>query len=141
VAAERRVGLCRSSTCPNPAAMMPAQAKAKQRCQWGSDFSGCPTAARKRTFSRWLAESLSWYGRGGKHPVLDRPLTHVVLPEEVMEALQISNRRLLGIRLHTDVQDAPRIRSCQKHPDQQELPVLRSRLRSVQGPVRPAMQS
>ena len=49
--------------------------------------------------------------------------------------------RLLGIRLHTDVQDAPTIRSCQKHPDQQELPVLRSRLRSVPWPVRPAMQS
>jgi len=49
--------------------------------------------------------------------------------------------RLLGIQLHTDVQDAPTIRSCQKHPDQQELPVLRPRLRSVPWPVRPAMQS
>ena len=49
--------------------------------------------------------------------------------------------RLLGIQLHTDVQDAPTIRSCQEHPDQQELPVLRSRLRSVPWPVRPAVQS
>ena len=49
--------------------------------------------------------------------------------------------RLLGIRLHSDVQDAPTIRSCQKHPDQQELPVLRPRLRSVPWPVRPGIES
>jgi hypothetical protein len=60
---------------------------------WGKGSSGRQTAARKSTFSRWLA-SLCRGGRGYKHPVLDRPQTkgHVVLPEDVSEAFQTSNR-------------------------------------------------
>lgn len=89
------------------------------------------------------AEPLSWYGRGYKHPVLDRPLTQGARCAARRSDGGVTDieSRLLGIRLHTDLQDAPTIRSCQMHPDQQELPVLRSRLGSVPWPVRPAMQS
>jgi len=51
-----------------------------------------PDDGTQENLLRWLAESLSWFGRGFKHPVLDRLLTHVVLPENVMEPLQTSKR-------------------------------------------------
>lgn len=102
-------------------------------------------AARKRTTphgTRSSGVSLALLS-GDKNPPLARPLLQRArwLPEEVIEALHTSDRVFWISDCPYPLQDVCTIRSGQKHPDPQELPIVRSCLGSVPRTVRPATRS
>ena len=100
----------------------------------------------KRTTSPWQSVYSGVFlavPQGYKHPLLVRPLTQSArwLPEEVIEALHTSDRVFWISDCPYSLQDVCTIRSGQKHPDPEELPIVRSCLGSVPWTVRPATRS